>query len=513
MSESKSSTVSLDVYSTKFPNCQAIFPHVIVRPLRKFPVNSLHQFSEFIRDLVESGCRIANYVADNLKRATGKNCLNHASNFPCEYCFEKAKKYHYKISPTSTKKEFIKIREKIMNLDEIDESNLDLLMEEINRAEKEFTTKKQTKNVWPASTCNGEPRTQEKIKEIVERIESGEVLSPDEARGIVGRSPLMSLENFDMVRDSSTEYLHSVCLGVSKKLIELTFNVGTNRSRQTKRKLSDPLIFNRLMQDIQVHREFSRRNRELDFAVLKGQDYRNIVLFFFPLVIRCIQKKAKERKLWLLFTFMIRSCTVPQKEFNQILLSDIEKACLQFYRLYEELFGELNCTYNTHVVGSHLIEMRYHGPLTYTSAFCFESFYGEIRKAFIPGTKSTLLQIFKKILLKRILTPHYCQNTIYLSSRNTCLENNSLIYCFKDVTHRIYKICEVRDTYVICYKQGRSEYTFPDLPQYNFSKVGVYKRGLISDEKVKIEKSRIDGKVMEIEDLLITCPINVLLEK
>ena len=76
--------------------------------------------------------------------------------------------------------------------------------------------------------------------------------------------------------------MHSVCLGLVKRLLELTFNVGTNRKRQTTRKLSTPAQFDQLMASVQVPKEFSRRCRKLDISIMKAQEFRNLILFFFP---------------------------------------------------------------------------------------------------------------------------------------------------------------------------------------------------------------------------------------
>ena len=422
---------------------------------------------------MNAGGDIDKYVADNLKRALGKGSLCHSSRFPCEYCFSKGCKYV-----------------------------------------KNINGKKFCRIVWPSSTSNGEPRTREKLLEICDKIEnSDKKLHPDEAKGVVTKSPLFLIPNFDVVLDVSTEYLHSVCLGVAKRMIELTFSVGESRQRVTKRRLSSPATFNLLMLQIKVPCEFSRRNRELDFGVMKGQEFRNIVLFFFPVVLNSIEKPAQERKLWLLFTYMIRACIIPTEEFKLLDVEVIIDVCDQFYKLYERLFGECNCTYNTHVVSCHLLEMRHSGPLTMTSAFPFEAFYGEIRNSFYPGTQSSLKQIFKNILLKRNLSHHCCEQSIRYSSKETNLENDTLIYCFQDYTHKMYRICEVHADYVICKRQGRRTTQFPEMPRHNFSQIGIYEKGALAINEEKIMKNNIDGKIIEVMGYLITCPNAILREK
>ena len=334
--------------------------------------------------------------------------------------------------------------------------------------------------VWPAATRNSAPRTHDNVKAIVDAIAEDPNLSKHERKGVVGRSPLWDVEGFDFVRDSPTEYMHSVCIGVVKRMLELTFSVGEVRPRETKRKLSSPSEFNECMKDTQSPREFSRRSRKLDLAVFKAQEMRNILLFFFPHILQCIEPNAKERRLWLLFTFMIRSCILPSNEFQIVDLSKIEEACEAFYILYEQLFGAYNCSYNTHVVSSHLIEMRAHGPLTFTSAFGFEAFYGEMRHSFTPGTQSTLKQIMRKTLMKRAISYHCCNNSIYYSERDSSLECNSLIYCYEASEHNMFKIINVQKDSLICYKQGKYPVSFKETRDLdlNWSHVGVYKRGV-----------------------------------
>ena len=105
-------------------------------------------------------------------------------------------------------------------------------------------------------------------------------LNHENAKGMVGRSLFLDIRYFNFVSDIPTEYMHSVCLGVVRRLIELTFTVGDTRTRVTTRRLSPPTKYNRLMRDIKVPREFSRRVRQLDLSIIKAQEFRNIVLFF-----------------------------------------------------------------------------------------------------------------------------------------------------------------------------------------------------------------------------------------
>ena len=379
-------------------------------------------------------------------------------------------------------------------------------------AEQKLKVKK-SNIVWPKSSMNGPPRTREAITEIIEKLENNIPLSIDEAKGIKGRSLLFDLPGFNFVNNVSVEYMHIICLGVVKKCVELTFRVGESRPRITNRKLSLPSQFNVQIFCILVPWEFNRRIRDLDFGVYKAQEFRNLVLFFFPLIINCIEPFAKERNMWLYLAYMIRSCIIPSEEFKQFPLNILDKCTSSFYGLYQQLFGVKNCTYSIHVVGSHLIEMRYHGPLTLTSAFPFEAFYGEMRNSFVPGTPSTLKQIMSNIFIKRVLCDHKCENDIYISVKNTQMECNNLIYTFHQNTYTLYVVKSIQENLLTCQIQETLPCSFRETPTLNWGIIGVFEKGPLLNDEIVIDRKNVKGKVLCVNNLLLTCPRNILLEK
>lgn len=213
---------------------------------------------------------------------------------------------------------------------------------------------------------------------------------------------------------------------------------------------------------------------------------------------------------------MLRSCVLPENEYENVNESDVIYACHQFYSLYEKLFSVKNCTYSVHVLSSHLLLMRAKGPLTSTSAFKFESFYGEMRRCFSPGTPSTLKQIMQKVYLKRSLSYHCCEKKIFYSPKDSSLEMNSLIYSYTNDTYQMYKIieCDPDDPENIfyCNVQGKIDLEFTEANEFDWSVVGVFKAGAIGNDLVTVERKDICGKVLNICSLLITCPNNVLRE-
>ena len=528
VSESLSTSISLDVFSIKFEKCRKVYPVRIVRPLKKASIDQKMQLFHVLNDLTRNNCKVTHFIGDNPKRANAKGCLCFSSWYPCEYCFSKGTKITKNVIEQKKSREKIDlqnslIEEKLESLKESGSASatqinkLKKMQKENNEAKRKLTPKK-SNIVWPKSSSDAPLRTRNAISDIVEQIENNQPMSKDEAKGVVERSLLFDLPHFDYVMDTPVEYLHCLCLGCIKRCVELTFKIGENRPRITKRKLSSPSAFNLLILTILVPREFNRRVRELDFALYKGQEYRNLLLFFFPLVLSCIEANAKERHMWLYLTYMVKACVVPTEEFRNIPLDVISECARLFYSIYEALFGVLNCTYNTHVVGSHILQIRYHGPLTLTSAFPFESFYGELRQSFVLGTISPLKQVFRNVLIKRILGNHNCEQEIFISTENTAMECNNLVYCYEQNKYKLYKVIEIRDEEFVCEKINVSKCTFPETPSLNWDLVGVFKKVENSENENAISTeiiphNSIKGKVVSVLDFLITCPSNVLREK
>lgn len=263
---------------------------------------------------------------------------------------------------------------------------------------------------------------------------------------------------------------------------------------------------------MKVPKETSRRSRSLDFSVMKGQEFRNIATVFFPVVLKCIEHNAKERKVWLLFAFVIRSCIIPNDEFDNVDKNLIHSSSLEFYELYEALFGIVNCTYYTHSVFSHLLRIRGSNPLTHNSAFGFESFYGELRHSFVPGTGAPLKQIMKKVMLKRIIGSHCCSSSIYYSHKNTQKECNNLIYRYSNDKYNIYKIINKSEETLTCQNIKTKEKIFEETPTLKWSKVGVLEDSNEIGDTVEFQTNTIHGKVVKIDDLLLTFPNNLLRE-
>lgn len=90
-----------------------------------------------------------------------------------------------------------------------------------------------------------------------------------------------------------------------------------------------------------------------------------------------------------------------------------------------------------------------------------------------------------------------------------------MIYTYnEDETITMYSIFEEIDNNTFnCNMQGKFKVEFHLTPEYNWSDVGVYKIGPISEEGYVVHRNEIRGKVLKVNGYLITCPTNVLIEQ
>lgn len=293
--------------------CKSIYPLKIIRPLKDCHlINNQTHFQTTVDDIIDNNCVITDFIGDNPKRAIARHALNHASNYACEYCTGKAIQYSHKSSigndaaidqkyelqrkAITTQIDLIKntpgsSKKKLEDDKKIEE--ITRILQDIKNNYKKSESRSHV--VWPSSSANSSDRQLSDILTIVELIEENNVnqtqepsqkkrkLNPDILQGITGRSVLLNVPHFDFLSSIPTEYMHSLCIGVVRRMLELTFKVGENRHRNTKRKLTPPSTYKSFMKTVKVPREFSRRGRNLDLAVLKGQEKRNILLFFSQL--------------------------------------------------------------------------------------------------------------------------------------------------------------------------------------------------------------------------------------
>ena len=80
--------------------------------------------------------------------------------------------------------------------------------------------------------------------------------------------------------------MHSACSGVARKLIKCLFSPDPAKDKKLTAFRTQNL--DEGLRQIRVPSEFQRKARPLDTGSYKAEEYRNIFLFYFPLVIEYV---------------------------------------------------------------------------------------------------------------------------------------------------------------------------------------------------------------------------------
>lgn len=243
-----------------------------------------------------------------------------------------------------------------------------------------------------------------------------------------GLSPLEDLP-IDITSSVVQDYMHSVCLGVVKRL--LTFWVkGKKTIRFLNNNIQTEVSSTLVSLKPYLPSEFNRLPRSLEeLEYWKATEFRTFLLYTGIIALKGRLKKP------LFQHFMLLHCAIRillSKETCITLNGQAKCLLIQFVTEYSDLYGVEFISYNVHGL-IHLPDfVLVHGPLDQFSAFKYENCLQNIKKC-IKNSRHPLSDIYNRIIeqnnqLKPINNYPVLKNEI---------EYNPLIY--KDPTVTLYE--------------------------------------------------------------------------
>ncbi len=368
--ESKSSGLSIDVLSIRFHGCDNIYSVGIMHPAKKgLKGKDEILLRPLLADLQKSGVRVKRVIADAPKRAVLQGLKSHAATFGCHYC---------KASKVSGK--------------------------------------------FPSSTFGARLRTDGELRRVAEALEAGGEMEED-ACGVKGYSPLKDVPGLDLVRDVPTEAMHLIALGVVRRMLKCTYNVGQKMA--VAHKPADVEQLNCLLAKCKGLTNFNRQPRNFDPAVWKAAEYRNFVLAYWPVLLTTAPKGTL--KSWLLTVYIVRGLCLPDRLYNELGREAFETDLFRrWYVTFEKAFGVDQCTYNPHNF-THLNLVRRLGPLSETSALLYEDHYAIIKQNYKAGTTSVGTQALQTSLISTMMG-HRCKPAYRLKVKATSRVDDRYVY-------------------------------------------------------------------------------------
>ena len=258
---------------------------------------------------------------------------------------------------------------------------------------------KTIENTVAFSTTSGELRTNETFRNQTD----------DDHHNIP--APLLELESLDLVSDCVYEYMHLVCLGVTKKLLLLWIR-GNHRIF----KLSSGQVtkFSELLLSLSssICLEFCRKPRPLaEIDRWKATEFRQFLLYTGPVTAKEVLP-PDHYQLFMCLSISVSILVNPELylKFN----SYADELLRYFVKVYAKLYGEKCVSYNIHGLLHLAADAKRFGPLDSFSAFKFENELGKLKRL-LRSSSNPLQQIHRRLNEQyQLISQKYqsCNNTI-----------------------------------------------------------------------------------------------------
>ncbi len=346
------------------------------------------------------------------------------------------------------------------------------------------------KPIWSVRTLNAEPRSYAKVlRDYEEHDRTGR---PLQEFGYNAKCELVELlPGFDIVDNIPVDSMHLLYLGVARCLFELLFKVGERRdtNRPMERVCTSGL--NKSLPIIRVPNEIGRRPRPIDYKNYKASEWRNLILYYFPLTLNELPKGLR-CQFMLEFCYLARAYSLDEESWARLNHDDLERLALKWYRNYNAEFGKNNMRYNIHLL-AHLLRMRIHGPFSETSAFDFESSFAASSRAQKPGTTSVGLQSMRHSYI-RPREGHTCSKTLILRDKITARSNDTLVY----TRDGLYEIVQALESTLVVKRINVGTYFPPIKTHLEMSSIGVWKYLFTDEDHETILRTEVQGKLLAI---------------
>ncbi|XP_065647936.1 uncharacterized protein LOC136077156 [Hydra vulgaris] len=243
-------------------------------------------------------------------------------------------------------------------------------------------------------------------------------------------SPLV-LINLDMINNFPLDYMHLVCLGVVRRLLNYWKKGpgGKIAAHQFEEISSCLLSLNGHMPS-----EFVRQPRSLnDLDRWKATEFRQFLLYSGPVVLRCILSKDSY-KHFLALSIAISIMLQSDNNFRMQYIGYARSLITQFVYNCKYIYGNTFTVYNIHNL-LHLPDdcLNYNSSLNTISCFPYENFLQRVKKA-VKGSSNPVAQIVKRQTQWEssfgFLTKKNLSTKISSGGKDNCflLKNNSIAF-------------------------------------------------------------------------------------
>ncbi len=453
----KSSSSNLTVMAVRFRGCKRVYI-LQVRVAKRSEAKDIDEFlCRFVDETLRLGVTVDYFLGDAPMRAFLKCLKGHAGRYSCELCEAEGQLVNRKIC-------------------------------------------------YPACMVHQRKRTNERWEECVidleEQRENGANITS--VRGITGRSPLMSLKDFDMVKKCPPDPMHRDWLGLAKSnLWKATVGIGKSGVMNARGQRIQSAI-SAVYEQLQLPNEFSHRARTIDYPNFKSHEWKSLCICTFPTICEVVSSECGEglAHVWLLFIFLILVYHGPEWLYHELGEEYLREMQEKFYDEFQLEMGSGACTFNVHAF-FHMPEVRKLGNPADISTEPFESAYGLVQKSYSPGTRNVGKQIIRNMLLRSMnIGPNHCKRSLIMAPVEKDDVNFNDSYVMDDTFH-FYKVTRVFADRVNAAKIKTSHWACPTDTTLPMHKVGVFKYNGVEADSSSYPMDYFTGKAVLLQGKII----------
>lgn len=213
----------------------------------------------------------------------------------------------------------------------------------------------------------------------------------NEEHHVTGISCLALIPNIDIVSLFSMDYMHLVCLGVMRKLLNIWLNKGSTDIRLPSWKIKK--ITTSLLQLKKcVTNDFARKPRGIEeVARWKATEFRQFLLYSGPVILKNILSKDCYQH----FLTLSISIRIMLSLDHSNYLHYANQLLHYFVKYFQELYGSHLISHNVHGLLHLADDYLKHGPLDNCSAFPFENYMKNL-KGMLRKHEKPLQQVVKR---------------------------------------------------------------------------------------------------------------------
>ncbi len=453
----KSSSDNLTVMGLRIEGCRQVYiPNVRVAK-RAEPKDLSYFMDKFLDECEELGVKVNFFLADAPMRSFIKCIKGHAGRHSCEYC----------------------------------EASGQCIQRRIVYNKASLGQKKRTMASWLDNVEDLE----------VQREEDHSVTN---VKGITGRSPLLRIKGFDIVKQAPSDPLHRDWLGIMKSTLwRHTVGLSKVGAMSAKGRRIHEVVSD-VYKNVRLPSEFSHRSRAIDYPNFKGHEWKSLAISTFPTICEVVEREIDHQTahVWLLFVFLILVYNGPVWVMKRLGKDYLKAIHEQLYEEFEECFGEGACTFNWHAF-SHMTDIRECGSAPQLSTEPYESSYGLVQVSFAPGTRNVGLQIVRNMLMRSVdhVEGAGCKKHLkFEPSKLVSKRDDSLVI---DKHMNYYEVLDVQGDYLRVKKILTEPWTSPIDSNLPMSMVGVAKYRRRDDNDFLMLKENAKGKAVRAKDGLL----------